>query len=597
MRITGLMLLGCIMISPLNTVKTQGLLDTGIHYSGKWKTDENGWWFDNEDGTYAKGERKEIEGQTYYFNNSGYMVTGWVYLDGQWYFFNSSGAMKKKAWEGNYWLGEDGVMAVSAWVDNNQYYVGANGAWIENYGKPKWVQDSVGWWYDNGDGTYPKKEYKTIGTTEYYFNEKGYMAVGWTKIEDKWYYFDSDGIKQKSRWIGDYYLKENGEMAVSEWVGSYYVGKDGKWIEDYGKPKWMKDSIGWWYDNGDGSYPVNEKKKIDGAVYLFDEKGYMKTGWHKDGDDWYYFTESGAMKTGWMYYGDHKFYYFDTDGRMQTGWVLDKGKYYYLDDKGAMKTGWLKEDDKWYYLDPTDGFMRTGWVRENWCWYYMDKNGVMLTGDQTIDGVKYHLNEETGVWDDPEGDPKFYNPDSILIIANKQHKLPDGYEPYDLVIPNVRKTGANPYLRSEAASALENMFNAAAGEGVYLVLGSGYRSQSTQSAIYYNYVARDGQAAADRYSARPGYSEHQTGLAVDISDYYGNYYLSESFAYTAEANWLYSNAYKYGFIMRYPQGKEYITGYMYEPWHFRYVGVSNAYAIYNSGLTVEEYYGIPGGDY
>ena len=579
-------------------ISASSLTGAGVSVEYKWEADGNGWWYDNEDGTYAKNEFREIEGKTYYFNAEGYMVTGWKEIDGQWYFFYPAGDMKKNAWEGNYWLGENGAMVREDWVDDHKYYVGKDGAWIENYGIPRWIRDGVGWWYDNGDGTYPKEEFKNIDGTDYYFDNRGYMASDWIMIDSAWYCFDGSGIMQKSKWVGNYWLKEDGVMAVSEWVQDhqYYVGADGRWIENYGKPRWIKDAYGWWFDNGDGTYPKDEICTIEGVKYGFDPAGYMRTGWYQDGDVWYYFTESGAMKTGWIYYGDNHYYYFDKDGHMAVGWIDDGGKYY-LNDNGAMRTGWLQDEDKWYYLSQTDGHMMTGWIRDNGYWYYLGSDGVMLTGDQTIDGKPYHFNETTGAWDDPEGDPKFYSADSILIVANKQHKLPDGYEPYDLVIPNVNKTGSNPYMRAEAASALETMFNAAGAEGVYLVLGSGYRSQSTQSSIYYSYVARDGQAAADTYSARPGYSEHQTGLAADISDYSGTYYLSQSFENTAEAQWLYSNSYKYGFIMRYPRGKEYITGYMYEPWHFRYVGVSTAQDIYNSGLTFEEYFGISGGDY
>lgn len=115
---------------------------------------------------------------------------------------------------------------------------------------------------------------------------------------------------------------------------------------------------------------------------------------------------------------------------------------------------------------------------------------------------------------------------------------------------------------------------------------SGFRSYSTQKSLYQKYVKRDGQAVADTYSARPGYSEHQTGFAFDINR------ASMSFEGTKEAVWLEQNAYKYGFIMRYPKGKESITGYQYEPWHYRYVGVERAQKLFSSGLTIEEYYGI-----
>ena len=129
------------------------------------------------------------------------------------------------------------------------------------------------------------------------------------------------------------------------------------------------------------------------------------------------------------------------------------------------------------------------------------------------------------------------NVNSLIIIANKKHRLSSSYEPKDLREPNVKKRGSVP-MRKEAATALEKMFNAAKKDGITLVAGSGYRSYSNQVSTYNYWVSIDGQANADRYSARPGYSEHQTGLAMDISDASGNYYLTEAFGNTREGKWL-----------------------------------------------------------
>lgn len=158
-----------------------------------------------------------------------------------------------------------------------------------------------------------------------------------------------------------------------------------------------------------------------------------------------------------------------------------------------------------------------------------------------------------------------------IMIANKTYSLPASYYP-----------GEN----ADALNALSEMQSAAAADGITLYVVSGFRSYDTQAAIYSNYVSMDGKAEADRYSARPGHSEHQTGYAFDLND------LNESFADTAEGKWLAANCNKYGFIIRYPKGKEDITGYMFEPWHVRYLGRETAEKVYNSGLTLEEYLGI-----
>lgn len=159
-----------------------------------------------------------------------------------------------------------------------------------------------------------------------------------------------------------------------------------------------------------------------------------------------------------------------------------------------------------------------------------------------------------------------------ILIANKTYPLPSDY---------------NPGENTEARAALNKMFaDAKAEKNLDMWVCSGFRSYTVQKNLYNSYVSRDGVKNADRYSARPGYSEHQTGLAFDIN------YADSRFTGTAQAVWLAKNAHKYGFILRYPEGKESVTGYMYEPWHYRYIGVENAEKIYASGLTLEEYFGI-----
>ena len=200
---------------------------------------------------------------------------------------------------------------------------------------------------------------------------------------------------------------------------------------------------------------------------------------------------------------------------------------------------------------------------------------------------------------DPESDPRFTSTDSVLVFANKKHKLPDGYVPGDLVSLSVSTAYGDVQMRQEAADAIANMFNAANAEGIYPVVTTAYRGEDFQRQLYDNYVNRDGQEAADTYSSRPGYSDHQTGLAADISWASNGYNLNRDFENTAEGQWLAQHAHEYGFVMRYPDGKQDITGYMYEPWHFRYIGVEEATALYNTdpNMTMEEYYGISGGNY
>ncbi|WP_405104946.1 M15 family metallopeptidase [Paenibacillus sp. FSL K6-1217] len=185
-------------------------------------------------------------------------------------------------------------------------------------------------------------------------------------------------------------------------------------------------------------------------------------------------------------------------------------------------------------------------------------------------------------------------PESIAVMVNKQYSLPDQYKPADLVYPDVpfifSEKIEKRMLRREAAAALEEMFAGAKEDGVYLAGVSGYRSESTQRRLFDNYVARDGEEKARTYSAMPGHSEHQTGLAIDLSGRDGKCAAESCFAGTKEAEWLAAHAAEYGYIIRFLEGKEAITGYKYEPWHVRYVGKEIAASIADRGITLEEYY-------
>ena len=165
-----------------------------------------------------------------------------------------------------------------------------------------------------------------------------------------------------------------------------------------------------------------------------------------------------------------------------------------------------------------------------------------------------------------------------ILIANKKYPLPEDF---------------NPGENAEARAAFEQMATDAKALGFDLVAFSGFRSYEYQTTLYNNYVNRDGKEAADRYSARPGHSEHQTGLAFDIGEKSReDLWLTAEFGETPAGKWLADNAYKYGFILRYPEGKEDVTGFMYEAWHFRYLGVEKATEVKQTGLTLEEYLSV-----
>ena len=182
---------------------------------------------------------------------------------------------------------------------------------------------------------------------------------------------------------------------------------------------------------------------------------------------------------------------------------------------------------------------------------------------------------------------------NIKVLVNKINWLSRDFTPIDLIIA---KVGFLPdtnseamFLRRESAKALEKLFKSAKKEKIALYAVSGYRSYQRQSEIFKNNLKKTGELA-NKYSARPGQSEHQTGLAIDVTCKDVEFALVEEFEKTNAYLWLLKNSYKFGFILRYPREKENITGYIFEPWHLRYVGKELAQKLYIEGITLEEYY-------
>lgn len=201
----------------------------------------------------------------------------------------------------------------------------------------------------------------------------------------------------------------------------------------------------------------------------------------------------------------------------------------------------------------------------------------------------------------PEFDKKKYSitdPASLWVIASKPRQLnPKEYVPAGLVTPEVplRSSAASDEmkLRSDAAKALEELVAAGKAAGVQLKLASGYRSYNTQVIVYNNEVRQYGKATADSQSARPGHSEHQTGLGADLQDVAGRCVVADCFKDLPEGKWLAEHAWEHGFIIRYPEGKQAITGYRYEPWHIRFVGKELAAELQKTNThTLEEFFNV-----
>ena len=285
---------------------------------------------------------------------------------------------------------------------------------------------------------------------------------------------------------------------------------------------------------------------------------------------------SSATTSGWVKQ-DGAWYYFDGNGNpVKNAW---QGSYYLKADGKMAQSEWIYDDSyqAWYYLKSDGSYDYSTWQGN----YYLKSDGKMAV-NEWVDGGRYYV-DTTGLW---KANSKVSNKGSYyslqgkydeIVVANKHYPMSKDYYP-----------GENATAKAAFLKLIEQMKE----EGYAISDNySGFRSYATQAQLYQSYVNQEGQAAADRYSARPGYSEHQTGLAFDVIGTDGQ--LVED---AGAAQWLLDHAPDYGFVVRYPRGKESITGYMHEEWHLRYIG-KEAKDIAASGLTLEEYYGFDGGDY
>ena len=421
----------------------------------------------------------------------------------------------------------------------------------------------------------------------YYLDEKGDPLTGWQQLDGRTFYFAENGALHTG-WLEDgserYYLDKSGNP-VQGWQTiqgmKHRFGQDGKlmhgFLEEDGKRFYLDENgtpgIGLFSD-GESTYFILDSGNIlsgwltiaEGTFYL-DENGAVYSGWVEEGGKRYYFGEAdGSMSTGWVDTPEGK-YHLNSDGTISSGLMEVDGILRGFGDNGAPLSGWAELDGKRYYFNE-DGTLYQGWLENDGKRYYIREDGTPAVGKLVIDG-EAHFFSSTGM---------------NFIFVNPWHSLPE-----DFSVDIVQACGT--WLDPLCQEALEKMLSDCRAAGFHPQMVSGYRSIADQKANLQRMVNSMGgdYEAATKIVAVPGTSEHHLGLAFDIVD---SAYpkLNHQQATMATQKWLMEHCWEYGFILRYPENTTDITGIIWEPWHYRYVGEEMALEIRDlGGITLEEY--------
>lgn len=377
------------------------------------------------------------------------------------------------------------------------------------------------------------------------------------------------GCASQTGWVekddGVYYYLENGAPASG----------------------WMElDGIRYYFQNGRMSVGLQE---IDGESYYFTEDGALGSGW----TDGYYLRGNGTLVTGWLslegqrYYMtaegaatgirevDGSLYVFDQDGKLTSGWADLGQNMAYGDINCHPLTGWAEIDGRRYFFSDT-GVLQTGWLEMDGFTYYFHEDGTPAQGITLVDGVTR----------------QFASNGQLLILVNPWNSVPEGYT------VELTEINSEHSIAGIAYGDYLEMMRDCENAGMRPIVCSSYRTQEYQERLYTHKVESvmekedcseaEARVIAARSVAVPGTSEHQLGLALDIVDA-RNWNLDETQAEMPTQKWLMENSWRYGWILRYPNEKSEITGIIYEPWHYRYVGREIAAEIHELGVCLEEY--------
>ncbi len=424
-----------------------------------------------------------------------------------------------------------------------------------------------------------------------YLDEDGDPITGWMNIDGKRYYFDAPGGAMHTGWLEEggkrWYLNQDGAMVSGAWVEGIYLNADGNphtgWLE-------LKEDR---YYLDDSGMPVTGWQELEGKRFFFAENGTTVSGWLDTEDGRYYLNEDGTIHTGWLETDGTRFYLNEL-GCIQTGWTDTPEGRFFLNEQGSPATGLVEtEEGIWFFNE--DGTPFSGWVGTDDARRYFGEDGSMYTGWLEEDGLRYYLKEDGSPAVgrlEIDGQMYFFSSTGMnFIMVNPWNPLPEGFE-----VDLVESPGA--LLDPVCKEALEKMLADCREAGFYPQIVSSYRSIGDQTAnlqrMVKSYQDRgysydQAYAAATQIVAVPGTSEHHLGLAFDIVDS-GYTKLDHQQAETRTQKWLMENCWKYGFIIRYPENSTDITGIIWEPWHYRYVGLELAQEIHELGDIPLEVY-------
>ena len=362
-----------------------------------WKQTNGKWLYQHKDGTYTKNDFETIEGHTYYFDENGYMVTGWKKINNKDYFFNDSGVMVKDTWQGAYYLGSDGVMLTNTFTKDG-YYVGSDGAYYTN----RWVKDQGKEYYVNGSGKLVKNAWQgayylgkdgailtnAFTPDGYYVGSDGvYVRNQKVTVDGKDYYLNADGKVAKNQWAGDYYLDENGNPYINRWAGSYWCGEDGKYV----RSAWVDNNRSYVNESGVyvtnqwiGDYYVNAAGvKVTnawvGSYWCGEDGKYVKSSWIDNNKS--YVNENGVYVTN-KWSGD---YYVNASGvKVTNEWV---GSYWCGSDGKYVKSSWV--DNNRYYVNENGLYVAGAWQQDSKGWKYHAGNVYAKDITLNINGTAY----------------------------------------------------------------------------------------------------------------------------------------------------------------------------------------------------------------